>query len=345
MAKNVVICLDGTWNKPDEPGAEVSRETNVRNLWEMCVNDGARQVTYYDEGVGSHWYDRIRGGISGRGLSKNVREAYAELCARHDPGDKVFLFGFSRGAFTARSVGGMVYSCGLIPRPRLSGKTVDEAFEVYREGDKGDRAAYKAANGRDCPVEVVGVWDTVGALGIPVGFLKKFTDRHHQFHDTKLNGEVTAAYHAVSIDEERDSFTPTLFRPCRRRLEGQVPDQVIEQVWFAGVHSDVGGGYPERQHSDIAFRWMVERAKGHGLRVEASRENAYGWVGNPAAPIHDSYRPYYGFRTRRVADARDVYKPMVHRSVLQKIQANGYRPLALVDVEDWATLAPYRLVG
>lgn len=338
MNKNIVICLDGTWNKPDEPGQEVSTETNVKNLYDICLKGDDSQSVYYDQGVGSHWYDRIRGGISGRGLSKNIREAYYEVARRYDEGDKVFLFGFSRGAYTARSLGGMIYSCGLLEKDSLTEKTVENAFDVYREGDHWEREQFKSKN-RKCPVEMIGVWDTVGALGIPIGFIKKFTDRFLQFHDTKLNKEVKAAYHALALDEQRHTFQPTLWDVTKKR-----PGQVVEQVWFSGVHSDIGGGYPQRHHSDIAFQWMVEKARqNHGLKLSPD----YGYTFEPdiTKSIHDSYEIYYGGKERRVATASEVYTPKVHISVKEKMAAKrSYRPLALVDLKKRATLEPYAVV-
>lgn len=338
MGKNIVICLDGTWNKPDNPEDDVSKETNVKNLYDICLNDGSSQVSYYDQGVGSHWYDRIRGGISGRGLAKNIREAYYEISRIYEPEDKVFLFGFSRGAYTARSLAGFIYSCGLLPAELLTENIIEEAFEVYQQGDHQERAAFKATN-TPCPIEMIGVWDTVGVLGIPIGFLKKFTDRFLQFHDTKLNKEVAAAYHALAIDEQRHAFQPTLWDVTRAHEH-----QTVEQVWFSGVHSDVGGGYPERHLSDIAFEWMKEKAVNiHGLKIKENHE--YMFQCDPVKNIHDSYKFYYGPKERRVATVSEINQPKVHKSVLEKVQADpSYIPLALVDLTDRNTLDPYDVV-
>ena len=338
MAKNIVICLDGTWNKPDEPDADVSTETNVKNLYDMCINDGKNQVTYYDQGVGSHWYDRIRGGISGRGLSKNIREAYYEICRLHEEDDRVYIFGFSRGAYTARSLAGFVYSCGLIPRDKITENTIEDSFEIYREGDHQERTAFKARN-ISCPIEMIGVWDTVGALGIPIPFLKKFSDRFLQFHDTKINKEIKAAYHALAIDEQRQTFQPTLWDVTKTH-----ENQIVEQVWFAGVHSDVGGGYEERHHSDIAFQWMIDKAQKHGVKIRKNYGN-YNFQPDYTKKIHDSYKIFFGPKERRVASATDIYCPKVHVSVRDKVIARkSYKPLALVDLKKRATLAPYRVV-
>jgi len=335
--KNIIICLDGTWNKPDEKPHEENEETNVRNLWEILEKDEPEeQVVYYDTGVGSHWYDRIRGGVSGRGLSKNIREAYYEVCKNYNEGDRVSIFGFSRGAYTARSLSGFIYSCGLINKENLSDDTIAEAFNVYKKADKPTRQAYKDKNIK-CEIEIIGVWDTVGALGIPISFFKKFTNRFLQFHDTKINKEIKHAYHALSIDEQRETFRPTLWN-----VHSGNSHQTIEQVWFAGVHSDVGGGYKEREHSDITFKWMVNKIKDKLILDDSS----YPYHQDVSYNIHDSYKFYYGGKERRVASATEVNTPSVHISVLEKLKRiNNYKPLALVDIEDKETLSPYKVVN
>lgn len=334
--KNIIICLDGTWNKPDERKHEENEETNVRNLWELLEKEKPNeQVVYYDEGVGTHWYDRIRGGVSGRGLSKNIREAYYEICKQYETGDKVFIFGFSRGAYTARSLAGMLYSCGVIDREKLTDNAIEDAFSIYRKADKATRYAYKAGN-KQCPIEAIGVWDTVGALGIPISFFKKYSNKMLQFHDTKINREIKHAYHALAIDEQRETFRPTLWN-----INNANNSQVVEQVWFAGVHSDVGGGYKERQLSDIAFKWMIRRIKDKVIIDDTN----YPYSEDVSKPTHDSYQFFYGPKERRVASATEVNTPHVHKSVLEKIKKDSrYTPLALVDMEDKHTLAPYKVI-
>lgn len=336
MSKNIVVCLDGTWNKPDGKHHSKSEETNVRNLWEILdKRDEASQVVYYDEGVGSHWYDRIRGGVSGRGLAKNIREAYHEICENYNQGDKVFIFGFSRGAYTARSLAGMIYSCGLIEKDNITDNSIQNAFDVYKKSDKAERRKFKQENIK-CEIEFIGVWDTVGALGIPISFLKKMTNKFLQFHDTKLNREVKYAYHALAIDEQRETFRPTLWDDS-----SIYPGQVVEQVWFSGVHSDVGGGYKKRHHSDVSFKWMIEKI-GDKLNF---LNHSYPFAVDLGREIHDSYKLYYGRKERRVASANDVYTPNVHVSVVNKVNLlSDYKPLALVDIRDWETLAPYNIV-
>ncbi len=337
MSKKIVICLDGTWNKLDEEKHEESEETNVRNLWGILdKSNPSNQIVYYDQGVGSHWYDRIRGGVSGRGLEKNIREAYFELCKHYNSGDEVYIFGFSRGAYTARSLAGMIYSCGLLNKNNLTDKSIQNAFDVYKKSDKYERDQFKSSNTK-CEIEMIGVWDTVGSLGIPIGFLKKITNKLLQFHDTRLNKEVKHAYHALAIDEQRETFKPTLWDVTKPR-----PGQVLEQVWFAGVHADIGGGYKDRHHSDITFKWMIDKI---GNKLTFVRNHGYPFAINYKKKIHDSYKIYYGGKERRVASVTDIYTPKVHETVLKKVNAPGnYNPLSLVDMSNSSTLAPYDVV-
>ena len=173
MNKNIVICLDGTWNKPDEPDASISRETNVRSLYEICIDDNERdQIAYYDRGVGTNWFDKKLGGLHGWGLSENVREAYSYLSDNYEEGDKVFLFGFSRGAYTARSLAGLLFRCGLLPKSQNTTSRINELYDAYKDKDIRRMESYKSSNSR-CPIALLGVWDTVGALGIPAFFLRR----------------------------------------------------------------------------------------------------------------------------------------------------------------------------
>ena len=203
MSKNIVLCLDGTWNRPNgDDSAPPGKETNVCTVYEMSLNDGQRQVTYYNQGVGTHFGEILRGCIGGKGLSEDIRQTYQVLAEQYEPGDRVFLFGFSRGAYTARSLAGLIYACGLPTRADASERVAEEAYDLYRSNARKVQAALKK-NQQTCPIEMLGVWDTVGALGIPIILFESLNDRLFQFHDLKLNGEVKAAYHAVAIDEQR----------------------------------------------------------------------------------------------------------------------------------------------
>jgi uncharacterized protein (DUF2235 family) len=336
MSKNIVICLDGTWNDKDD----CSAFSNVALLHEMCVNDGTNQIAYYDKGVGtSGWYDQKLGGVHGVGLSENVREAYIYLAWNYRNNDRVFIFGFSRGAYTARSLAGLVYRCGLLPKSDHLQNKLENLYEAYKGKEVEKMAAYKSAN-RKCPIEMLGVWDTVGALGIPISFFKEASDKVFGFHDTKLSPEVRFACHAVAIDEKRASFEPTLWQETAENKNR------MKQVWFPGVHSDVGGGYPERHHSDVALKWMVDHATRRGLLIK--EDGAYEYQDDLSKDIHPSVFKIFGKEIgvkERDAPITAENRPKVHRSIREKMKLNkNYKPLALMKhIVDSNTLAPYEV--
>ncbi len=253
------------------------RPSNVVKLarWVLPqAGDGTVQKTYYDRGVGTgDFVDRLFGGAFGVGLGHNAREAYEFLSLNYAPGDEVYCFGFSRGAYTVRRVVGMLRKCGLAPN--ASKEVIQEAYAVYEkresraEGGADSTAAleFRARHGAArIPIRFLGVWDTVGSHGI-AGVLGQLGAAFSKarFHDPVLSSDVEHACHAVAIDECRRLFQPTLFR---RSASGAQRGHVLEQSWFAGVHSNVGGGYQDTGLSDIALHWMAARAEARGLALD-----------------------------------------------------------------------------
>lgn len=264
MPKRIAAFFDGTWNRPDEKNGP----TNVVKLYQAVAPtdaSGMEQRKFYDTGVGTGPFDRIRGGAFGWGLSEKIKDGYRFIAEAFEPNDEIFLFGFSRGAYTARSTAGLIRNSGILKRENI-GK-LDDAFSLYRRRDDkshpdSDAArAFRASYSYETRIKCVGVWDTVGALGIPVGIpwlpmtFVHFIDQRWEFHDVQLSRSVDYAYHALAIDERRRQFEPTLWKQ-----HPQPGNQVLEQVWFAGVHSNVGGGYQDSGLSDIAFMWMQSKA-------------------------------------------------------------------------------------
>ena len=253
-------------------------DTNVRKIYSALTNDQS-QLKYYDSGVGTDGtpLDHLSGGAMGDGLFQKVRDCYQFLSDVHDPGDRIFVFGFSRGAYTARSTTGMIAGFG-VPEINLDNMTVRRIFDAYREPDAAKKAALKASlkeayEMQDVTVQMIGVWDTVGALGIPGIFFNLLNQKKYGFLDTTLHPCVNHAYHAVSIDEHRAQFKPTLwtngdgsFRPN---------DAQVEQVWFPGAHSDVGGGYQQCELAEIALSWMMHKASENGLLFSAEAQAQY----------------------------------------------------------------------
>ena len=271
MPKRLIVCCDGTWNKPDQPSP-----TNVTKLaLYMASQDpaGIEQRVFYDKGVGTGRFDHLLGGAFGVGLSKNVQDGYRFLVANYEPGDELFFFGFSRGAYTARSIVGFIRNSGLLKREYAD--KLAPAYDLYRRRDDAshpdaaEAELFRKSFAYEPRVKFIGVWDTVGALGIPLSGPLGFFNKKCQFHDVRLSRAVDHAYHALAIDEKRKPFRPALWEqhPAAKA-------QVLEQVWFAGVHSNVGGGYPDSGLSNVALLWMVGKAQDCGLAFDRARLNA-----------------------------------------------------------------------
>src|SRR4051812_39519813 len=202
MPKRLVVCCDGTWNRPDQLSEGVAAPTNVSKLALAVARrdaGGTEQLLHYEPGVGTRRFERIRGGAFGVGLSRNVRSCYRFLVDSYEPGDELYFFGFSRGAFTARSTAGFVRNCGILRREERG--RVDEAYALYRaRGDARKPSGAIAERFRpdysppDTPIHFIGVWDTVGSLGIPIPLLPSFITRRWTFHDTELSRSVRNAY-------------------------------------------------------------------------------------------------------------------------------------------------------
>lgn len=306
--KNIVICSDGTWQSPESDSA-----THVLRLARSIAPEtptGHKQVVFYDWGVGSEG-DRLSGGITGKGLDKNIQDCYRFLVHNYEPGDALYLFGFSRGAYTVRSLAGLVRNCGI-----LRGEHADkiaEAYALYRNRRRtsapgqGKAAAFRKAYAvADVTrIHFIGVFDTVGALGIPAPFLGTLGTDRYLFHDTEPSSIINHARHAVAIDEKRQDFEPTLWS-AKAGVD-------VQQVWFAGVHTDIGGGYPDHSLGDLAGVWMADEAALHGLALEPYLLQRF----NPdyAGRMHNEYKGFYRAMGRK--HVRTV-EPLLHASVKQR---------------------------
>jgi hypothetical protein len=330
--KNIVVCADGTWNTPDDKEDGRPSPTNVCKLFNAVAGDDKDK--YYHPGVGTsgNWWDRVAGGGVGQGLGQNVKSAYKWLATNYRKGDRIFLFGFSRGAYTVRSAGGMISQCGLLDlsvpglKDDLIWAAVDRMFEHYRNPDNGKQppsaphglsfhnSAPDGSGTKRTPIHFIGVWDTVGALGIPddLALLNLIDDpARHSFHDTDLSTIVKNARHAVAIDELRQSFSPTLWTKVAGRKD-------VLQVWFPGVHSDVGGGYAQSDLSDGALIWMIEEAKACGLKIRPGVLKQL--KSDPRGLLHDSLTGVFKeLKTRpRYVPHFTAENPDLHLSALDR---------------------------
>lgn len=298
--KRLVFCFDGSWNRlnTDCPTNVILVAESVR----PTASDRTTQVVYYDEGVGTGKFDRFRGGVFGVGLETNLREAYRFLIFNYEPGDEIFIFGFSRGAYTARSFAGFIRHVGVLDINSAS--QIDSALTLYKaalskdgddhprtmrfradysskvcvsEHDRQWRCKNVPAFNRDAvailEIKYVGVWDTVGSLGWPNLIPgSKWLNRKRGFHDMRLTSKVQSARHALALDERRKPFRPTVWNNVAelnadRGKEHYHPDTPYQQRWFPGVHGAVGGGGPLRQLSDGALSWILAGARRMGLEV------------------------------------------------------------------------------
>jgi uncharacterized protein (DUF2235 family) len=316
MTKRICLSFDGTWNTPgnsselegvgklekssdvDALAAQGFVETNACRMHRSIAtaNTATMQVKWYDRGVGTKWYERVPGGAFGLGLSRNIREGYKYLSDIYDDGDEVYVFGFSRGAYTARSLVGLIRNAGLLPKGSLTKKNPDmnrtlvEGYELYRTRDDGADSSRalnfrKRYGSRLIEVQCVGVWDTVGALGVPLESFGDFNKAFFEFHDTELSGLVRNAFHAIAVDEHRKPYAPTLWLPKHK------VNQILEQRWFIGAHCDVGGGYDDRQLSDLTLSWIQQKVQAIGLELEKGgvvSVDASNWK----APVHDSFQEF-----------------------------------------------------
>jgi uncharacterized protein (DUF2235 family) len=393
--KAIVLLSDGTGNS----AAKLAR-TNVWRLYRALdlqpKSPGSpRQIAYYDDGVGTSSFRPLAliGGIFGWGLKCNVLDLYKFLCRNYEPGDRIYAFGFSRGAFTVRVLVGLVCQEGLL-RGLGEEKLERHAADAYREFRKCfdqtgglvrwlrwlrdgvievkrsvlGQSRYqeiKIEKGEEVPsVEFVGVWDTVAAYGMPIAELTRGIDKWVwplSMPDYKLSPKVKAARHALALDDERDTFHPLLWDEIAERQfvrDGLVKEGRLQQVWFAGMHSDVGGGYADDSLAHVSLAWMIEQARHARLRFDQKAVRDIQGVSNEFGPMHDSRRgiaSYYRYQPRRIGarlehpdqESAIMQDPSVldkhgsrrglltsvriHESVVNRIRSgtDGYAPIVL----------------
>jgi uncharacterized protein (DUF2235 family) len=331
--KRIAVFCDGTWNTPDEQDNGKLCQTNVvklANALSAKSTDGTIQKLYYDLGIGAEGnrLQRVFDGATGTGISENILQAYLFIISNYEPGDELFLFGFSRGAFTVRSLSGLIRNSGILEVKNAD--KIGKAYELYRSRHptyhpKSEEATLfrKTYAVEDATkIKFIGVWDTVGALGNPL-FLHGLTSGRNEFHDTELSSMIEHAFHALAIDEKRKNFEATLWHQQKGAT-----NQTLEQVWFVGVHSDIGGGYPETGLSDISLNWMMVKAQSCNLSF-----NAFETHPDPFGLKHESMKWYYrpaGILHRPICKkdpAAGDTKEQLHPSVLERYKKDpSYRP-------------------
>jgi uncharacterized protein (DUF2235 family) len=264
--KRVIVCCDGTWNDTDRQSEDTNVFRMARAIHATQETD-ALQITLYLRGVGTSGLriERLIEGGIGLGVDDNIRSAYMFIAQNYVPKDEIFLFGFSRGAYTVRSLAGLISACGVLRREKLGDLPL--AWTYYRSdppphSPQEFQRKYQTDCHANAEIKFLGVWDTVGALGVPGGLFSAEEARKFAFHDTGPSKAMKHGCQALAIDEHRHEFVPTLWTE-------PAPDGVeIEQVWFAGAHADVGGGYVTRTLADIPLVWMARKAEQDGLKLD-----------------------------------------------------------------------------
>jgi len=366
--KNIILLSDGTGNS-----AAKKNKTNVWRLYSSLDLHNDKQIAMYDDGVGSKesTYNRIMGGAFGYGLKRNVLELYKYLCRNYrdaeqnnGEADKIYLFGFSRGAFTVRVLAGFIAYAGLCTDYSTEEELHEWALANYRLYRNRYRHGYLTRfwstlfGGRNelhtstrPGIEFVGVWDTVDAYVFPIDELAIIWDiliYPIRFPDHELTSKVRRACHAVSIDDERHTFHPVMWDEASEKArveQGKVEASRIEQVWFPGVHADVGGGYPRKSLSLVTLDWMISRVEAdnadRGIVFITDIRDQYKSQSDWNGPQHDSRSglgSYYRYEPRnitRICNDKDagikIEQPKLHRSVLERIKGRSlpYAPTGI----------------
>ena len=327
--QRLILFFDGTWD-------DVRDCTNVFRMASAIepYDHSTRQRFFYHPGVGTLPGTQLLGGATGIGLTEILLEGYEWLARRYEPGDEIWVFGFSRGAYTARSLAGLIRKCGLMRI--VTPGAIEEAAALYRNHDvypdsvAGDefRRRYARPNVR---IHFLGVWDTVGALGIPgnVVLSRPFL----KWHDTELSSIVLRAYQAMALDEHREEFDVSLWKGAKDNPQVKKAGQIdVEQRWFVGSHGDVGGGCPQDTLSSIPLRWMQDKATTAGLVLRplcTPREDA------EMAEIYDSYTPFlggtYSFLRSGLSGDRKRFSRRFDE-VTQPAQGEGDEPIRAINV-------------
>ena len=332
--KRIITCSDGTWNRPNILMEGKPVRTNVQKIFDLVEKKepvkNIMQIKYYDQGIGAQGsaITRLFDGATGKGIDDNILDAYKFICWNYEPGDEIYLFGFSRGAYTARSLGGLIRKCGIIKINDLN--LISDAYKLYRDKKNGPNSGmaitFRTKNSHDVfSIKYIGVWDTVGSLGIPLNIFQWYNKNRYAFYDTALSSIVEHAYHAIAVDEKRSNFEPTWWYRSGN-TENKSFKQVLEQRWFPGVHSNVGGGYPDSGLSDLALKWLFEKAKSAGLYLSPSFTTNY--KGDCKAKLYDSSKGIFsllGKKQRKIiADNKESF---IDESVLERMKlVSGYKP-------------------
>ena len=322
-----VFIIDGTMSRLDE-----GDETNAGLLYKLLKDQGPQrdQTVSYHPGVQATGMKKWVNIAAGIGINQSILEGYATLSSRYEPGDSIMLFGFSRGAYAVRSLAGLINRVGLLRKDAATQRRIHRAFRHY-EARKLSPTAQDFSRiycHENVPIQMLGVWDTVKALGLPYPVLNRLAPMATEFHDHALGQNVANAFQALALDENRSSYAPLPWR-----VKDEWPGH-IEQMWFAGAHPDIGGhvrGRPKARFlANIPLVWMLAKAEACGLKLPPDWEAEFPT--NAAAPMAGAYSGIAKFFIARAP--REPFKcssEALHPSVLARRAAlPRYRPRAKI---------------
>ena len=366
--KRIVALIDGTWNKEgsgaDTNVAKLDSANKIQTFIQAAAADGTLQHVHYHDGVGSEgdFVQKVLGGAIGLGLKKIIQEVYEYIVTDYVSGDELYIFGFSRGAYAARALAGLIGASGI--QRKLDANVFEVAWQHYRVApavrkqpqtagmsDRKTLADYNALAAKQSfhdtrTITCVAVWETVGSYGIPAGIglaplARYFTLVTLGFHDTSFGDHIKVGLHAVAVDEHRRPFVPTFWTIPK----GEEPQGHVEQTWFAGAHSNVGGGYTDSGLSDQALIWMIARVQaltGLEFDVAAVRSNTKPNIGGvvvdstqgwPVDHLFPHYRPilssvaiHHGYFSNSRDPTEEHINERVHWSVIAKHKGMPYNP-------------------
>jgi uncharacterized protein (DUF2235 family) len=369
--KRIVALIDGTWNNEGSGAptnvAKLDSGIKIQSFIRTTAPDGTLQRVHYHDGVGSDgdFAQRLLGGAIGLGLKKIIQEVYEYIVTDYAPGDELYIFGFSRGAYAARALAGLIGASGI--QRSLDANVFEVLWQHYRVApavrkepetagmsDRKTLADYNALAAKQSfhdtrTITCVGVWETVGSYGIPAGIglaplARYFTLLTLGFHDTSFGDHIKLGLHAVAVDEHRRPFVP----PFWTIPKGEDPNGHVEQTWFAGAHSNVGGGYTDSGLSDQALIWMIARMQaltGLDFDVAAVRSNTKPNIGGivvdstqgwPVDHLFPHYRVilspvaiHHGYFSNSKDPTEEHIHELVHWSVIAKHNGMPYNPLNL----------------
>lgn len=314
-----LVILDGTMSSLD-PGCE----TNAGRAYRLCRGQGAQVSIYYEPGL--QWTDwrSARDVMLGRGINRQIRRAYGYLASRYRPGDRIFLMGYSRGAYAVRSLAGVIDRMGLLQAARATERNIRDVYRHYECDPESDaaRAVARAQCLERVEIEFIGVWDTVKALGLNMPILWRISEKSHAFHNHELSHNVKVGCQALALDETRVAYSPVIWTS---------PDAYVgrvEQVWFAGSHGDVGGqlgGFEAaRPLSNIPLVWMLDRAQHAGLPLPADWQDLFPC--DATAPMRGTLRGKgKWFVTRRARPVLNDTSERIHESVAERQETQPAR--------------------